>query len=336
MITYATLKYDGKYIDMKNDPDVTDYKVYILKASSVDEKQPTSADIKKNATLVVKKDAPEILFNSTTKTGNTFNRVGAQYNNQYIFDMKKPVWVTFEFTYRGITYTANVKNRSLYNNIDTYMKTTGQQYYTEYGKQQEDVLNAIKALYDATVQYKIPEATNYHSSVSVSDDVKNSVKTPDAGYTFNSSTTIRNIEPWGFKYSFSVNGKALSNYSDYGVVVLSGADNTPANASELVKNEKAVMYSKLGGNIYGVDGDANTAVAYHVIGITIANYDKPTYAVFFVQDSNGDYHYSSVISNSYKAIAEKDTSESSAVSSAILNYAQKYRTYVDAISSKNN
>lgn len=336
MITYATLKYDGKYIDMKNDPDVTDYKVYILKASSVDEKQPTSADIKKNATLVVKKDAPEILFNSTTKTGNTFNRVGAQYNNQYIFDMKKPVWVTFEFTYRGITYTANVKNRSLYNNIDTYMKTTGQQYYTEYSEQQKAVLDAINKMYDATVQYKIPEATNYHSSVSVSDDVKNSVKTPDAGYTFNSSTTIRNIEPWGFKYSFSVNGKALSNYSDYGVVVLSGADNTPANASELVKNEKAVMYSKLGGNIYGVDGDANTAVAYHVNGITIANYDKPTYAVFFVRDSNGDYHYSSVISNSYKEIAEKDTSESKEVSTAILNYAQKYNEYVDAISSKNN
>ena len=336
MITYATLKYDGKYIDMKNDPDVTDYKVYILKASSVDEKQPTSADIKKNATLVVKKDAPEILFNSTTKTGNTFNRVGAQYNNQYIFDMKKPVWVTFEFTYRGITYTANVKNRSLYNNIDTYMKTTGQQYYTEYSEEQKAVLDAINKMYDATAKYKIPEATNYHSSVSVSDDVKNSVKTPDAGYTFNSSTTIRNIEPWGFKYSFSVNGKALSNYSDYGVVVLSGADNTPANASELVKNEKAVMYSKLGGNIYGVDGDANTAVAYHVNGITIANYDKPTYAVFFVQDSNGDYHYSEVISNSYKEIAEKDTSDSKEVSTAILDYAQKYRTYVDAISSKNN
>lgn len=335
MITYATLKYDGKYIDMKTDPDVTDYKVYILKAGSVDEKQPTSADIKKNPTLVVKKDAPEILFNSTTKTGNTFNRVGAQYNNQYIFDMKKPVWVTFEFTYRGITYTANVKNRSLYNNIDTYMKTTGQQYYTEYSEQQKAVLDAINKMYDATAKYKIPEATNYHSSVSVSDDVKNSVKTPDAGYNFKSSTTIRNIEPWGFKYSFSVNGKALSEYSDYGVAVLSGADNTPANAKELVNNEKAVMYSKLGKNIYDVENDANTAAAYHVNGITIANYDKPTYAVFFVKDSNG-YHYSSVIKNSYKEIAEKDTSESSAVSKAILNYAQKYRTYVDAISSKNN
>lgn len=335
MITYATLKYDGKYIDMKNDPDVTDYKVYILKAGSVDEAQPTSAYIKKNATLVVKKDAPEILFNSTTKTGNTFNRVGAQYNNQYIFDMKKPVWVTFEFTYRGITYTANVKNRSLYNNIDTYMKTTGQQYYTEYSEQQKAVLDAINKMYDATAKYKIPESTDYHSSVSVSDDVKNSVKTPDEGYTFDSSTTIRNIEPWGFKYSFSVNGKALSEYSDYGVVVLSGADNAPTNASELVNNEKAVMYSKSGKNIYSVEGDANTAAAYHVNGITIANYDKSTYAVFFVKDSNG-YHYSSVISNSYKDIAEKDTSESSAVSKAILNYAQKYRTYVDAISSKNN
>lgn len=336
MITYATLKYDGKYIDMKNDPDVTDYKVYILKAGSVDEAQPTSAYIKKNATLVVKKDAPEILFNSTTKTGETFNRVGAQYNNQYIFDMKKPVWVTFEFTYRGITYTANVKNRSLYNNIDTYMKTTGQQYYTEYGKQQEDVLNAINKMYEATVQYKIPEATKYNSSVSVSDDVKNSVKTPDAGYTFNSSTTIRNIEPWGFKYSFSVNNKALSEYSDYGVVVLSDYEKAPINAKELVNNEKAVMYSKLGKNIYDVEGDANTAAAYHVNGITIANYDKNTYAVFFVKDSNGDYHYSEVISNSYKDIAEKDTSESKEVSTAILDYAQKYRTYVDAISSKNN
>lgn len=336
MITYATLKYDGNYIDMKTDPDVTDYKVYILKAGSVDEKQPTSAYIKKNATLVVKKDAPEILFNSTTKTGNTFNRVGAQYNNQYIFDMKKPVWVTFEFTYRGITYTANVKNRSLYNNIDTYMKTTGQQYYTEYSEQQKEVLDAINKMYDATAKYKIPESTDYHSSVSVSDDVKSSVKNPEAGYTFDSSTTIRNIEPWGFKYSFSVNGKALSEYSDYGVVVLSDYEQAPADAKELVNNEKAVMYSKSGKNIYDVEGNANTAAAYHVNGITIANYDKSTYAVFFVRDSNGDYHYSSVISNSYKEIAENDTSESSAVSTAILNYAQKYNEYVDAISSKNN
>lgn len=337
MITYATLKYDGKYIDMKNDPDVTDYKVYILKASSVNDAKPTSKDIKANTnTKVVKKDDPNIMFDGTTGVVNAkFNRIGTKYNNQYIFDMKKPVWVTFEFTYRGITYTANVKNRSLYNNIDTYMKTTGQQYYTEYSKQQKEVLDAINKMYDATAKYKIPESTDYHSSVSVSDEVKNSVKDPEEGYTFNSSTTIRNIEPWGFKYSFSVNGRALSEYSDYGVVVLSDYEKEPTNAKELVNNEKAVMYSKSGGNIYGVDGDANTAAAYHVNGITIANYDKPTYAVFFVQDSSG-YHYSSVISNSYKEIAEKDTSESKEVSTAILNYAQKYNEYVDAISKKNN
>lgn len=333
MITYATLKYDGKYIDMKNDSDVTDYKVYILKASSVDEKQPTSADIKKNTkTQVVSKDQQGIMFDGTTGVGAKFNRIGTKYNNLHIFDMRTPVWVTFEFTYRGITYTANVKNRSLYNNIDMYM-ASGNPYYTEYREQQKAVLNAIKAMYDATAN--VTEATNYHSSVSVSDEVKNSVKAPEEGYKFDSSTTIRNIEPWGFKYSFSVNGKALSEYSDYGVVVLSDYEKAPTNAKELVNNEKAVMYSKLGGNIYGVDGDANTAAAYHVNGITIANYDKPTYAVFFVQDSSG-YHYSKVISNSYKEIAEKDTSESSAVSTAILDYAQKYRTYVDAISSKNN
>ena len=245
------------------------------------------------------------------------------------------MWVTFEFTYRGITYTANVKNRSLYNNIDMYM-ASGNPYYTEYREQQKEVLNAIKAMYEATAKYEIPKPTDYHSSVSVSDDVKNSVKDPDAGYNFVSSTTIRNIEPWGFKYSFSVNGKALSEYDDYGVVVLSDYEQALTNAKELVNNKKAVMYSKSGNNIYGVDGDANTAAAYHVNGITIANYDKPTYAVFFVRDSNGDYHYSEVISNSYKDIAENDTSESSAVSKAILNYAQKYNDYVDAISNKNN
>lgn len=336
MITYATLKYDGKYIDMKTDPDVTDYKVYILKAGSVDEAQPTSKDIKENKkTQVVSKDQQGIMFDGTTGVNAKFNRIGTTYNNQYIFDMKKPVWVTFEFTYRGITYTANVKNRSLYNNIDTYMKTTGQQYYTEYSKQQKEVLDAINKMYDATAKYDIKEATKYNSSVSVSNEVKSSVRAPEAGYNFNSSTTIRNIEPWGFKYSFSVNNKALSEYSDYGVVVLSGADNAPTNAKELVNNEKAVMYSKSGKNIYGVDGDANTAAAYHVNGITIANYDKPTYAVFFVRDSSG-YHYSTVISNSYKDIAEKDTSESKEVSKAILNYAQKYNEYVDAISKKNN
>lgn len=335
MITYATLKYDGKYIDMKTDPDVTDYKVYILKAKSVNDSQPTSAEIKANQnTQVVKKDNPNIMFDGTTGVNAKFNRIGTKYNNLHIFDMKTPVWVTFEFTYRGITYTASVKNRSLYNNIDMYM-ALGNPYYTEYREQQKEVLNAIKAMYDATAKYNITEATHYHSSVSVSDDVKNSIKAPDEGYAFNSSTTIRNIEPWGFKYSFSVNGKALSEYDDYGVVVLSDYEKKPTNAKELVNNEKAVMYSKSGKNIYDVEGDANTAAAYHVNGITIANYDKPTYAVFFVRDSSG-YHYSSFISNSYKAIAEKDTSESSAVSKAILNYAQKYNEYVDAISKKNN
>ncbi|MBS5274921.1 MAG: hypothetical protein KHY24_02175, partial [Clostridiales bacterium] len=76
MITYATLKYDGKYIDMKTDPDVTDYKVYILKASSVNDAKPTSKDIKANQnTQVVKKDNPNIMFDGTTGVlnANKFN-----------------------------------------------------------------------------------------------------------------------------------------------------------------------------------------------------------------------------------------------------------------------
>lgn len=335
MFTYATLKYDGKYIDMKTDPDVTDYNVYILKASSVDEAQPTSKDIKDNPkTQVVKKDAPEILFNSTTKTGETFNRVGTQYNNQYIYDMKKPVWVTFDFTYRGITYTANVKNRSLYNNIDMYMKTTGQQYYTQYKQEQDEMLTAITNMYDATEGYKFDKEPNYKKSSKLTQDVKNGIASADTDYTFTSSTTIRNIEPWGFKYSFGVKESQISDFTDYGVAVLSDYGKAPESVAELLDNENTVVYSKSMNNIYSDANNTNNAVAYHIEGIKILDYDKNTYSVFFVKDATGKYHCSTLVPNSYKAIASQDTSQMAGISKAIIDYAEKINAYWKKIDNK--
>lgn len=335
MFTYATLKYDGKYIDMKTDPDVTDYNVYILKAGSVDEAQPTSADIKKNAnTQVVSKDAPEILFNSTTKTGETFNRVGAQYNNQYIYDMKKPVWVTFDFTYRGITYTANVKDRSLYNNIDMYMKTTGQQYYTQYKQEQEEMLTAITNMYDATEGYKFDKEPNYKKSSKLTQDVKTGIASAATDYTFTSSTTIRNIEPWGFKYSFGVKESQISDFTDYGVAVLSDYGKAPESVAELLDNENTVVYSKSMNNIYSDANNTNNAVAYHIEGIKILDYDKNTYSVFFVRDAQGNYHCSNLVPNSYKVIASQDTSQMAGISKAIIDYAEKINAYWKKIDNK--
>lgn len=336
MFTYATLKYNNEYINMKNNSEVTDYNVYILKAESKDDPQPTSADIKTNPkTMVVKKNAPEILFNSTTKTGNTFNRVGAQYNNLSIYDMKKPVWVTFDFTYRGITYTANVKNRSLYNNIQDYKKSTqSDKYYTQYKQEQEEMLTAITNMYDATVDYNIDNVFNYKKSSKLSQDVKTGIANAYTDYKFTSSTTIRNIEPWGFKYSFGVDGSAIDDFSDYGVAVLSNYEKAPESVAELLDNENTVVYSKSADNIYSDANNTNNAVAYHIEGIKILDYDKNTYSVFFVKDADGNYHCSNLVSNSYQAIASQDTSPTKEISQAIINYAEKINAYWKKIDNK--
>lgn len=336
MFAYSTLKYDGNYIDMKNDPDVTDYKVYILKADSVDEAMPKASDIKSNPeTKVVSKNDSAILFNSTTKTGNSFNRVGAQYNNLSIYDMRKPVWVTFDFTYRGITYTANVKNRSLYNNIQDYKKSTqSDKYYTQYKQEQDEMLTAITNMYDATVDYNIDKVFDYKKSSKLTQDVKTGIANAYTDYKFTSSTTIRNIEPWGFKYSFGVDGSAIGNFSDYGVAVLSNYEKAPESIADLLDNENTVVYSKSTDNIYSDVNNTANAVAYHTEGIKILDYDKNTYSVFFVKDADGKYHCSSIVSNSYKAIAGQDTSEMKEISKAIIDYAEKINAYWKKIDNK--
>lgn len=338
MFTYATLKYDGKYIDMKTDPDVTDYNVYILKAGSVDEAQPTSADIKKNAnTQVVSKDQQGIMFNGTTGVvnANKFNRIGTTYNNLSIYDMKKPVWVTFDFTYRGITYTAKVKNRSLYNNIQDYKKSTqSDKYYTQYKQEQEEMLTAITNMYKATEGYKFDKEPNYKKSSKLIQDVKTGIASAATDYTFTSSTTIRNIEPWGFKYSFGVKGSQISNFTDYGVAVLSDYEKAPESVAELLDNENTVVYSKSMDNIYSDANNTNNAAAYHIEGIKILDYDKNTYSVFFVKDADGKYHCSELVPNSYKAIASQDTSQMAGISKAIIDYAEKINAYWKKIDNK--
>lgn len=61
------------------------------------------------------------------------------------------------------------------------------------------------------------------------------------------------------------------------------------------------------------------------------DFDKNTYAVFFVKDSDGKYYYSNVVPNSYNSIAEQDTSENAAISQAIMNYSNALINYTGLV-----
>ena len=330
--TYATLKLNGKYIDMKKDADMTNYNIYMLKGS-VGDITPAASDIKSNYTKKVSKGDPTIKFNQTTNTGQTFNRAGTSFNDFYIFNMKNPVWVLFDFTYKGITYTSSIKDNCLYNIIETYAKTENNQYFStfppeekeELRKAQTNVLNSIKAMYNK-VNSITDEPPTYESGATVSDLPEGETSST---YTFKSTTAIRNIEPWGLKYTFSVDGQTIADFADYGAVVLtdkSGTYTETPSISQILDDSNSLLYSKSNSNIYSTD--KGSVEIYHINDLLTTDFDINTYVVFFVKDSNGKYHYSSVTSKTYNELSQQDTSE---VSQSIFTYAQRLVEYYTAI-----
>lgn len=338
--TYATLKFNGKYVDMKKDADMTNYNIYMLKGT-VGEAVPAASEIKNNKnTTTVSRGDPEIKFNQTTNTGQTFNRAGTSFNDFYIFNMKNPVWVLFDFTYKGITYTSAIKDRCLYNNIGTYMAEEKNGLYTTFPPEtqaklrtaQTNLLNSMTAMYDKIAESNITEPTPYKDGVGVSGLTYDGSASE---YIFTSSTAMRNIEPWGLKYTFSVDGQTITNFSDYGAVALtdkSGTYTVTPSISQILTDSNSLMYSKSKGNIYEEQGEDGTATGniniYHVNGLLTTEFDIKTYVVFFVKDSNGKYHYSSVTSKTYNELSQEDTSQ---VSKTIFTYAQRLVEYYTAI-----
>ena len=335
--TYGTVKVDGKYIDLKNDPDVTDYNVYMLKGT-LDESAPTPSEIKSNSKTIkvgTSKNSEKLIYNTLTNTSGQFNRAGAVFSDFYLFDMKTPVWVVFDFTYKGVKYTSTVKDRCLYNNITTYMKEAENGYYTTFPPEtqaelqtaQTRLLDSIQGMYDAVSPSGITAPSEYYDAVSVSGLTYDS--STDGTYSFSSSTAIRNIEPWGLKYSFTVNDHDISEFSDYGAVILTdkAGDFSEENITinDLLTNEKSVMYSKSNSNIYS---DENGAIeVYYVNNILASDFNKNTYTVFFVKDSDGNTYYSDIISNSYNSVAAEDTSDNADISQSIIEYSNALIAY---------
>lgn len=344
--TYGTVKVDGQYIDLKNNSDVTDYNVYMLKGT-LDESAPTPSYIKSNSNTIKvgkSKNSEKLIYNTLTNTSGQFNRAGTTFSDFYLFNMKTPVWVVFDFTYKGVKYTSTVKDRCLYNNITTYMKEASNGLYTDYPPAtqaellaaQTTLLNRIQNMYDSVKDSGITEPSTYSPAVSVSGLTYDS--TTDGTYKFSSTTAIRNIEPWGLKYSFNLVGQTVTDFADYGAVVFTdndgiidkenfSKDNWFSN-EELMNN--SVMYSKSAGNVY-LSKDESAVEIYYINNISAVNFNKNIYAVFFVKDSDGKTYYSNVISNSYKSVAAEDTSDNANISQSIIEYSNALIKYTNLV-----
>lgn len=344
--TYGTVKVDGKYIDLKKDPDVSDYNVYMLKGN-LGKSAPTPKDIKENAnTIKVGKsvNSKNLIYNNVTNIKYSFNRAGTTFSDFYLFNMKTPVWVVFDFTYKGVKYTSTVKDRCLYNNITTYMKEASNGLYTDYPPEtqaelrdaQTTLLNRIQNMYDSVKDSGITEPSTYSPAVSVSGLTYDS--TTDGTYDFSSTTAIRNIEPWGLKYTFTVDNQTVTDFNDYGAVVFTdndgiidkenfSKDNWFSN-KELMNN--SVMYSKLAGNVY-LSKDERAVEIYYINNMSAVNFNKNIYAVFFVKNSEGKTYYSNVISNSYNSVAAEDTSDNANISQSIIEYSNALINYTNLV-----
>lgn len=343
--TYGTVRVGGQYIDLKNNSDVTDYNVYMLKGT-LDESAPTPSYIKSNSNTIVgkSKNSEKLIYNTLTNTSGQFNRAGTTFSDFYLFNMKTPVWVVFDFTYKGVKYTSTVKDRCLYNNITTYMKEASNKLYTDYPPEtqaelraaQTTLLNRIQNMYDSVKDSGITEPSTYSPAVSVSGLTYDS--TTDDTYEFSSTTAIRNIEPWGLKYSFNLVGQTVTDFADYGAVVFTdndgiidkenfSKDNWFSN-EELMNN--SVMYSKSAGNVY-LSKDERAVEIYYINNMSAVNFNKNIYAVFFVKDRDGNTYYSNVISNSYNSVAAEDTSDNANISQSIIEYSNALINYTDLV-----
>ena len=193
-------------------------------------------------------------------------------------------------------------------------------------------------MYAATSSLGITESTKYAQASAVEGLTYNPVN--DGVYEFSSTTAIRNIEPWGLKYTFKVDKKAVTDFVDYGAVVLtdkdSAIDKSNVSVDVLLKNENSLMYSHSKNNVYL--SDKKEVEIYYVENMIALDFDKNTYVAFYVKDRNGKVYFSNVFSNSYNSIASAGTSENADLSQSILKYSNaliKYNSLIEE-AEKNN
>ena len=97
--------------------------------------------------------------------------------------------------------------------------------------------------------------------------------------------------------------------------------------NKVVKDKNSLMYSRSKGNIYSTNNES--VEIYHINDLLATDFDKNTYTVFFVKDSNGTFHYSTVVTNSYNNLANTKTEDSvqNAINQSITKYSKALIDY---------
>ena len=130
-----------------------------------------------------------------------------------------------------------------------------------------------------------------------------------------------------------MNGQTVTDFDDYGAVIFTdkdGAfDESGVSIDDLLSNEKSVMYSMSKNNIYS--GDNGAIDIYYINNMLSTDFNKNTYAVFFVKNSEGKTYYSNVISNSYNSVAAEDTSDNANISQSIIEYSNALINYTNLV-----
>ena len=125
-------------------------------------------------------------------------------------------------------------------------------------------------------------------------------------------------------------GNTVTDFADYGAVVLTDKDGTlqeqGISVENLLNHENSVMYSNSNSNVYS--GDDGAIDIYYINNMLASDFDKNTYAVFFVQDEQGNFYYSDIVENTYNDIAVSDTSEYKDVSKSIMDYSGALTNYL--------
>ena len=87
-------------------------------------------------------------------------------------------------------------------------------------------------------------------------------------------------------------------------------------------------------NIYS--GDNGAIDIYYINNMLSTDFNKNTYAVFFVKDSEGKCYYSEIVKNSYNSVAGNDKSENADISKSIMDYSNALIKYTELVDQAEN
>ena len=129
---------------------------------------------------------------------------------------------------------------------------------------------------------------------------------PAAGssYSYGQNAQIKLIEPWGLKANVKVsNNGSVINYNaveEYGIVALADNSRTYADASEILQNQNAYVFSSKNGDATISNGYSSATYSKDIFTYQL---DTDIYVFGYVKDADG-YHYGPVRNRNVHTLME--------------------------------